>query len=274
MTYAELRQQLAAATPGSSLAFTLAPGEVIEVEESLVVAGISVSISSPSPGATIRRASWANNSRIFEVRDAGHLSLSRVSVAHGRSNGGHGGGILVEGWNSVLTAEFLAVSDCQVLDLGGPPLISHLGGGIAAIAGAELRLRDVQVERCLANCGGGIAVLGSLGTLTNCRITNCRNNPDPHLQNGGAGIHMLFGSAVLWRLGEILNCSAVGVGAGVVAADSTFHMMDATISSCRAHFGGAGFIASRLFGNPTALSIGNLTNVSVSDWCAIRRVLL
>ena len=269
VTFAELRRQLAVAPPGSTLAFTLAPGEVLEIEQSLVIAGISVSISSVSPGATIRRAGWANNSRVFEVRDAGHLYLSRVSVANGRtSNGEHGGGILVEGPGSILTAEFLAVSDCQVLDAGGPSWVSHLGGGIAAIAGAELRLHGVQVERCLANSGGGIAVFGSLGMLTDCRIADCTSNPRSDKQNGGAGIYITYRSIVSWRGGHIVNCSAVGVGAGagVAAADSTFHMMNAAISGCEANFGGAGFIVSRLLGDPTALSIGNLTNVSVSNW--------
>ena len=33
---------------------------------------------STEPGATISRAAWANNSRIFEVRDGGHLLLAQV----------------------------------------------------------------------------------------------------------------------------------------------------------------------------------------------------
>ena len=45
MTYDQLRQELAAAAPGASLDFSLAPGEILEVEEQLVVSGITVSIS-------------------------------------------------------------------------------------------------------------------------------------------------------------------------------------------------------------------------------------
>ena len=81
MTYDQLRQELAAAAPGASLDFSLAPGEILEVEEQLVVSGITVSISSAEPGATISRAAWANNSRVFEVRDGGHLLLAQVVYA-------------------------------------------------------------------------------------------------------------------------------------------------------------------------------------------------
>ena len=73
-----LHMSTAAAAPGASLDFSLAPGEILEVEEQLVVSGITVSISSAEPGATISRAAWANNSRIFEVRDGGHLLLAQV----------------------------------------------------------------------------------------------------------------------------------------------------------------------------------------------------
>ena len=85
-TYDQLRQAVAAATPGASLDFRLAPEEVLEVEEQLVVSGITVSISSTEPGATISRAAWANNSRIFEVRDGGHLLLAQVVCWCGCSN--------------------------------------------------------------------------------------------------------------------------------------------------------------------------------------------
>ena len=78
MTYDQLRQALAAAAPGASLDFSLAPGEILEVEEQLVVSGITVSISSAEPGGSISRAAWANNSRVFEVRDGGHLLLAQV----------------------------------------------------------------------------------------------------------------------------------------------------------------------------------------------------
>ena len=78
MTYDQLRQELAAAAPGASLDFSLAPGEILEVEEQLVVSGITVSISSAEPGGSISRAAWANNSRVFEVRDGGHLLLAQV----------------------------------------------------------------------------------------------------------------------------------------------------------------------------------------------------
>ena len=86
MTYDQLRQELAAAAPGASLDFSLAPGEILEVEEQLVVSGITVSISSAEPGATISRAAWANNSRVFEVRDGGHLLLAQVVCWCGCSN--------------------------------------------------------------------------------------------------------------------------------------------------------------------------------------------
>ena len=86
MTYDQLRQALDAAAPGASLDFSLAPEEILEVEEQLVVSGITVSISSTEPGATISRAAWANNSRIFEVRDGGHLLLAQVVCWCGCSN--------------------------------------------------------------------------------------------------------------------------------------------------------------------------------------------
>ena len=124
VTYDQLRQALAAAAPGASLDFSLAPGEILEVEEQLVVSGITVSISSAEPGATISRAAWANYSRIFEVRDGGHLSLVRVDIANGMTDGDDGGCILVQGEGSILTAEHMAVSDCQVLDQDGGPFFA------------------------------------------------------------------------------------------------------------------------------------------------------
>ena len=277
VTYAELRQQLAAATPGSSLAFVLAPGEVLEIEESLVIANISVTISSPSPGATISRAAWAN-SRIFHVRDAGHLSLSRVSIANGTTNGEDGAGVLVEGESSILTAEFLVVRDCQVLNFGGPRslrYLSHRGGGIAAIAGAELRLRGVRVERCLANHGGGIALVGSSGILTDCHIRECALNLAEH-GTSGAGLSLMFRSIVNWFSGSIENCSIMdgGAGGGWGIDDSTLHMTNAVIHGCSAPHAGAGYVASRYYLDPTGTSLANLTNVSVSGWCAATNVAI
>ena len=268
VTYAELRQQLAAATPGSSLAFVLAPGEVLEIEESLVIANISVSISSPSPGATISRAAWANNSRIFHVRDAGHLSLSRVSIANGTTNGENGAGVLVEGESSILTAEFLVVSDCQVLDVGGSTrYLTHRGGGIAAIAGAKLQLRGVRVENCHANHGGGIALFGSSGVLTDCHIRECALNLAEH-GTSGAGLSLTFRSTVHWFGGSIENCSIMdgGAGGGWSIDDSTLYMTNAVLHGCTAPHAGAGYVASRYYGDPNGIALANLTNVSASGW--------
>ena len=268
VTYAELRQQLTAATPGSSLAFVLAPGEVLEIEESLVIANISVSISSPSPGATISRAAWANNSRIFHVRDAGHLSLSRVSIANGTTNGENGAGVLVEGESSILTAEFLVVSDCQVLDVGGSTrYLTHRGGGIAAIAGAKLQLRGVRVENCHANHGGGIALYGSSGVLTDCHIRECALNLAEH-GTSGAGLSLTFRSTVHWFGGSIENCSIMdgGAGGGWSIDDSTLYMTNAVLHGCTAPHAGAGYVASRYYGDPNGIALANLTNVSASGW--------
>ena len=280
-TYAELRQQLAAATPGSSLAFTLAPGEVLEIEASLVIAGISVSISSLSIGSTIRRAAWANSSRIFEVRDAGHLLLSRVNIANGTSNGedgGVGGGILVMGVNSILTAEFLVVSDCQTLGnrlrTQGlevlPGESAEFGGGIAAGPGAELRLHGVRVERCRSSFGAGIGLLGSSAVLTDCHIIGGDSYPTEadFLTDAAESLGFVSGilatssSVVSWRGGGIANCTN-----GVATSASTFHMMDAAISGCRAGVYAAVLILEG-YASEQKWSIGNLTNVSVSDWRA------
>ena len=77
---------------------------------------------------------------------------------------------------------------------------------------------------------------------------------------------MLSQSLVRWYGGGIANCSGIGYGGGFTVADSKLHMMDAAIAGCNASFSGAGLVASHMFGDTTAASIGNLTNVSVSDW--------
>lgn len=269
VTYDQLRQELAAAAPGASLNFSLAPGEALEVEEQLVVSGITVSISSSEPGATISRAEWANNSRVFEVRDGGHLLLARVNIANGRTDGEDGGCILVQGEGSILTAEDMAVSDCQVLDQGGGAFLSHLGGGIAASGGGQLRLEGVLVERCCANGGGGIALQGSSGAFTDCWLQDCTTNPAAHDLCTGAGIYLLARSVATWHGGGIANCSTgYGYSGGMYCVDSQYDMRDAIISGCRAKGIGGTFIGSGFLGDTEAPSIGNHTNVSISDWCA------
>ena len=179
----------------------------------------------------------------------------------------------MEGAGSILTAEFLAVSDCQVLDGGKPQYVAHRGGGVAAIARAELRLHDVRVERCQSNHGGGIAFDSSSGMLADCRIIDCALNPATSTTSqtgvGGAGIYMFARSVVTWFGGSIENCSRANNGAGWAAADSSFHMTDAVISGCTAlRAGGAGLVTSRFYGDPNAMSTANLSNISVLSWCA------
>ena len=175
----------------------------------------------------------------------------------------------MEGAGSILTAESLAVSDCQVLDGGGPQYVAHRGGGVAAIAGAELRLHDVRVERCQSNHGGGIAFDSSSGMLADCRIIDCASNLATHDLSSGAGIYMFARSVVNWFGGSIENCSRARNGGGWAATDSSFHMTDAVISGCTAlRAGGAGVVTSRFYGDPNAMSTANLSNISVLSWCA------
>ena len=185
------------------------------------------------------------------------------------TDGEDGGCVLVEGEGSILTAEHMAVSDCQVLDQGGGPFFAHLGGGIAATAGAQLRLDGVQVERCRSNGGGGIALQGSSGAFTDCWLQGCTTNLATSIGATGAGIYLMGRSVATGHGGGIANCSSEhGYGGGMYCVDSSYEMRDATISGCRAKGFGATFAGSGYLGDTEAPSTGNHTDVSISDWCA------
>ena len=192
------------------------------------------------------------------------------------TDGEDGGCVLVEGEGSILTAEHMAVSDCQVLDQGSGPYFSHLGGGIAAKGGAQLQLQGVRVERCRSSNGGGVALQGgSSGAFADCWLQDCDTNPvaegrPAHGQCQGAGIFLAGRSVATWHGGGIVNCSngMYGFCGAMFCFDSQYDMRNAIISGCHARGFGGGLVGSGFLGITDAPSIGNNTNVSISDWCA------
>jgi len=158
-----LRQAIATAAAGDTIAFSMSPGDStitltsgeLLIDKNLVIRG---------PGANrlaVSRGSGASDFSIFHIASSDITStISGLTISNGKSPA-HGGGILNSG--------VLTVRDCTISGNSASPA-SGGGGGINNNFGGLLTLINCTISGNTALDGGGIFATG-MATIINCTIS-------------------------------------------------------------------------------------------------------
>jgi len=147
------------------------------------------------PGSQITRSgvtvSGSDNSRGFNVASGGNLALQNLTVTHGHTGSGGGGGIANSG---TLTLVNCTISACFTSGRGG----GLYSGGIASL------IQSTVSGNTANDVGGGILNAGSSLMLRSCTLAGNTSLGTTGLQGFGGGI---FNFAVPLSL---INCTLSG----------------------------------------------------------------
>lgn len=218
-----LRQAIAAANPGDTIAFapgltgTIPLGSSLVIDRSLIIEG--------NPGIVL---DGGNSVRVLMVNSAVQANLNHLAIQRGLAN--DGGGI-----HSLGT---LTLNDCTVRDNHA----TDRGGGIF-IGGGNLALIDSQVidNEAVAE-GGGIDDLGSSASYI------IGSNISGNISQGpGAGVRHASGQPLSISYStiagnQIANTGTV-TGGGIASQGSTLDISYSSIVANKAHFAGGIYIA-------------------------------
>lgn len=132
-----------------------------------------------------------------------------------------------------------------------------LGGGICAMGGATLELREVVIDGTKATSGGGLAIVGATVSLIDTKIVRCS-------ATSGAGIYLKSNGAVsLDALSIVASNSAGGAGGGISATSASVTLDGSLLDSNTAvNAGGGMYLSSAVLEATGARFVGN---TSVKD---------
>jgi hypothetical protein len=192
--------------PNVTNTITLTTGELL-VNKALAIDG---------PGANVLAVSGNNSNRVFHLTGR-RISISGLTIANGRVENAHGGGILAEG--DVHTVHNIA--SCQIVSNAVTGFGS--GGGICLRKSSYFSVSNSSVVHNTADVnGGGIALIEPAildiysSTIAGNRTTHIYDGfpPFPH----GGGISVLTGSVFIASSTIASNVStyvAGGIGNGL-----------------------------------------------------------
>jgi hypothetical protein len=200
-----LRQAIANAAPGETIDFagsvsgtiTLTTGQ-LTIDKNLTIQG---------PGANRLTVSGNNSTRVFIVASGTpSITLSGLTIAHGRVTDGAGGAIFDSGTG------LLTISKCVV---SGNAAFSEAGIHKGAVGGSSLTIVESTISgnTALSDVGGALGCSGVTGTITNCTISG-----NSALSRAG-GIFQNSGSSLTITSCTISNNSitgAAGTGGGIL----------------------------------------------------------
>ena len=241
-----LREAIAAAGSGDTIAipagtYTLTLGSQLTIDKSLTLGGAgsedTVIQSATEPGVAFQR--------VFVIESGGTVTISGLTIRHGRVTG-FGGGIHNSG---TLTLTNSAVSDNIARDpFGGN------GGGIFNRS-ATLALTNSTVSGNTATLqGGGIFSNGTL-TITNSTISNNTAGSGGGINNDDGGVLTLANSVVIG------NTSPFGGGL-FNAGTGTLDVSNSTVSNNTSSAWGGGILnIGTLTLNDSTVS-GNTANIN------------
>lgn len=173
-----LRAAVAAAPSGALIDLSGLACDTITLSSGAIAVTVA-DLQLSGPGRKALTISGADSDRIFDHSGTGTLSLSGLSLVHGKSSG-DGGCLLSAGH---LTLSDVAISDCTAAEAS----VQNTRGGGAAVAG-NATLTDVEFVGNVADGnllvrGGGLAVDGSL-LATRSRFVD--NRAHSHTVSGGS----------------------------------------------------------------------------------------
>lgn len=172
-----LRAAVAAASSGAEIDLSgLACGTITLTSGAITVTAADLRLT--GPGRKALAISGGDNDRVFDHSGTGTLSLTGLTLTHGKSAGD--GGCLLTAGN--LTLSDVAVSDCTAAEAS----VENTRGGGAAVAG-NATLTDAEFVGNVADGnllvrGGGLAVDGTL-LATRSRFVD--NRAHSHTVSGG-----------------------------------------------------------------------------------------
>jgi len=221
-----------AAQPCATLTYALgqaASGDTVVISpgiytESGVTITRSVQIEGSGAASTILQAHAdpaQAADRVFLITTDSAVTITALTIRHGRASGDYGGGLAVLGGHVTL-------SDAHVISN-----TAALGGGIYVAGGASLQLSGGQVMGNVADGdplgGGGIAVYGGALTQTGATVIAHNRAAAGH----GGGVYLVNGSA--WLDGAALhhNDSRDHGGGVYVTADTVGHTARLTVTGGR-----------------------------------------
>ncbi len=206
---------------------TFAANYTITLSYDQIAVTSPITITGNGVGNTIIQANASPNTatwRVFEVSSTGNLTLSGLTVRHGRCNGscqtitGAGGGIYNAGTLTVTNSTLSANS-------------ASYGGGI--YNARTLTVTNSTLSANIASYGGGIYNDGSL-TIANSTLSS--NSAG----GSGGGIFNTSGGALTIANSTLSSNAASSAGGGIYNA-RTLTVTDSTLSANSANKGGGIF---------------------------------
>jgi hypothetical protein len=244
-----LREAIASAAPGDTIAFsltypatiTLTSGE-LTIAKDLTIAG---------PGADQLAISGNDSSRVFHI-SSGEVTLNDLKVTQGTASSYiSGGGIYIVNSGTKVTLTQVSVVDNSADDGGGIYLESGSlaveggqvvsntattsGGGIYINYGKAV-LDSGEIRGNTANSGGGVYVGESTVTLSGTEVHG--NTSTGSWPGGGGGIYIDTGSAEI-NTGEVTSNTAL-YGGGIHIYDGSATLSAGEIRGNTASIGGGG----------------------------------
>lgn len=191
-----LRDVTAGAVSDDTIDLSLLACAQITLSGGAIVIGSGVTnLAVAGPGQDALSISGNDNDRVFEHQGAGTLTLSALTVTHGRSP--DSGGCILAGGNLALTG--VTVSACAA---GAPEVANNSGGGASVLGNATLddaHFADNTLDGNLRVRGGALAVNGTL-SAANSTFTN--NRAQSHTVTGGSPLSNIVEGGAIQVLGE------------------------------------------------------------------------
>lgn len=234
-----LRDVVASAASGDMIDLSgLACTDIVLTSGAIVIAANVANLNVSGPGRDRLSISGNDRSRVFEHLGMGTLSLSGLTLAHGRSTAS--GGCVFANGNLVLSD--LGVAGCTA---GSPEVAGTSGGGIAVLGGATLtdsHFRDNAVDGNLRVRGGALAV-GATLSATGSTFSN--NRAHSHRVSGGSS------------LGNIVEGGGIHAFGETTLVDSTISGNTAQSDSYEVFGGGIGVGSDENDAAPASLDISH-----------------
>ena len=187
--------------PAGTYTLTIATGITISAD---------LTLTGAAPGSTVIQPATAPGvafQRVFVIQSGATVTISGLTLRHGRAVGGLGGAIHNSG---TLTLANTTVRDNSAVNIG----FGGAGGGIFNSGGATLTLTNSTISGNAASTGGGIFNSGDTLTLTNSTVSGNSASID------AGGIDNSGGTLTLTNSTVSSNSAAVN-GGGIRNGGST-----------------------------------------------------
>jgi TIR domain len=227
-----LRDAINNAHSGDAITFQKTLTGTIYLKHGELLINKNLTISGPD---TFLAISGMNKGRVFHIAKGTFVTLSKLTIDNGHTNGSQvgedGAGIKNEG--SLVVTSCMIVDNTTSYHAGSNDSAFGSGGGIDNLG--TLQLVNSNVSRNSAYEGGGVENFGLLNVITSTISQNVAFN--------GGGISIVLGQAII-SSSTISDNTAYNLGGGLISGSSkggTFILNTSTISGNKAVSGGGIF---------------------------------